>query len=81
MVEIQFVSYMSCFGMKIMCHEKVFWQLVVLTMAAKTTFFLCSLVVYGLEKHDRDRNKEWNGAEGKGIKQITGYCRTRQNCR
>lgn len=52
-------------------------------MAAKTLFFPCSLLAYGLGQCDRDRrrDKEWNGAEGKRMKQITGYCRNRQNCR
>lgn len=53
--------------MMVVCCEKVFWLLLVLTTAAKIMFFPCSLLAYGLGKHDRDRkrDKEWNRAEGK----------------
>jgi len=56
--------------MMVICCEKVFWLLVVLTMAAKTMFFQCSLLAYGLGKCDRDRkrDRDWNGAEGKRMK-------------
>lgn len=82
-VEFQLVRYMSCCGMTVKCCEKVFWLLAVLTMATKTMFSQCFLLVYGLRKHDRDRkrDKEWIWAKKKRMKQTTGCHRTRQNCR